>query len=325
VKAIRFHAVGGPDVLVYEDAADPTPGPGMVVVRVRAAGVNFADTRFRRGEYFVRPQLPDVPGLEAAGEVVLVGPNVTWPSVGMRVMALGARAYAEHMVVRASDVYAMPDALSFETAAALPVQGLTAHHVLALSGRLRPGERVLVHAGAGGVGSLAIQLAKRMGASLVIATAGSREKLALASELGADVTIDYRTEDLVARVKQATGNRGVDVLLEMIGGTDALVRNLACLAPFGRMVVYGAASGDTKGTIEPVSLMAKNASVIGYYLTPLTRQRELCEEPLRDLASAASNGALRVVIGGTYPLARAADAHRALEERQSVGKLVLVP
>jgi NADPH2:quinone reductase len=311
MKAIRFHELGGPEVLRLEDAPDPS-GPN--VIRVRAIGVNFADTRFRVGKYFVRPRFPQIPGMEAAGELV---------STGARVMVLGEGAYAELM--NGASVFPMPDGLDFASAAALPVQGITAHHCLRLAGRLAPGETVLVHAAAGGVGSLAVQIAKLMGAKQVIATAGGPEKVSLARELGADVAIDYRTEDVVNTVKAATGGRGVDVLLEMLGGTDALTRNLACLAPFGRMIVYGAASGDTKGTIEPVVLMARNQSVIGYYLTPLLRQPELCAPVLDEVARWVVEKKLRVVIGARMPLADAAEAHRRIEQRDSVGKLVLEP
>jgi NADPH2:quinone reductase len=311
VKAIRFHELGGPEVLRLEDVPDPT-GPN--VIRVRAIGVNFADTRFRLGKYFVRPRFPQIPGMEAAGELV---------STGARVMVLGEGAYAELM--SAPTIFPMPDGLGFAEAAALPVQGITAHHCLRLAGRLAPGETVLVHAAAGGVGSLAVQIAKLMGAKQVIATAGGPEKTKLARELGADVAIDYRTDDVVNTVKDATGGRGVDVLLEMLGGTDALTRNLACLAPFGRMIVFGAASGDTKGTIEPVALMARNQSVIGYYLTPLLRKPELCAPVLDEVARWVVEKKLRVVVGERLPLAEAAEAHRRMERRDTVGKIVLEP
>ncbi len=325
MKAIRFHATGEVDVLRFEEVPDPKAGPGEFVVRVRAIGVNFADTRFRRGEYFIRPVFPQVPGMECAGEIVALGEGASGFAVGDRVMALGANAYAEQLVCKPTDLYPMPAGISFEDAAALPVQGLTAHHVLALSGRMARGERVLVHAAAGGVGTLAVQLAKARGAVQVVATAGSDEKLALARSLGADVAVSYKDEAWAARVKEATGGAGIDVLLEMLGGTDALRKNLSLLAPFGRMVVFGAASGDTHGQIEPVALMAKNLSVTGYYLTPLVRRRDLCAPPLAEMAAEVAAGKLRIVIGARYPLADAAEAHRAMEARRTTGKIVLVP
>lgn len=326
MRAIQFRAVGAPEVLALErDVAEPVAGPGEVVVRVRAAGVNFADTRFRRGAYFVRPRFPQIPGMELAGDVVALGPGTTEFAIGDRVMGFAAAAYAELAAAKANELYSIPAELDFATAAALPVQGLTAHHCLGLAGRLAPGESVLVHAAAGGVGTLALQLARRRGAGRVIATASSTTKLELARSLGADVGIDYTTEDVAARVNVATEGAGVDILLEMLGSTAALATNLRCLAAFGRMVVYGAASGDTHGTIEPVGLMPKNQSVIGYYLTPLVRRRELCAPPLAELAELAATGQLRVIIDAKLPLAEAAEAHRRMEGRATTGKLILEP
>jgi NADPH2:quinone reductase len=325
MRAIRFHSLGEPDVLKHEEAPDPTAQPGHVVVRVRAAGVNFADTAFRRGKYFVRPRFPQIPGMELAGEVAALGEGVSGLAVGDRVMGFGNGCYAELATARADDLFPIPAGLDFAVAAALPVQGLTAHHCLGLAGRLAKGERVLVHAAAGGVGTLAVQLAKRFGAAQVIATAGSAEKLDLARSLGADVGIDYKQTDLVAAVKDATGGNGVDVILEMLGGQEALEKNLRCLGTFGRMVVFGAASGDTKGTIEPIALMAKNQSVIGYYLTPLLKRRELCAPPLAEVAALAASGELKVIIGGRFALADAVVAHRRMEGRETIGKIVLEP
>lgn len=325
MRAIRFHKLGGPEVLQLEETPEPAPGPGEALLAVRAVGVNFADTHFRKGEYFIRPQFPQVPGMEAAGEIVAVGAGVTGLALGDRVMALGMNAYAERMIVRPNECYRMPDGLDFARAAALPVQGITAVHVLSLCGRMAKGERVLVHAAAGGVGSLAVQLARALGASKVIATASSEDKRALCRELGADLALDARAPDFVEQVKEATERKGVDLVLEMVGGTEHYKKNLACLAPFGRMVVYGSASGDMRGVVEPVSLMARNVSVIGYYLTPMLRRRELCAPALEDLAARVARGEINVVLGGQRPLSEAAEAHRALEARSTTGKLVLIP
>lgn len=311
--------------MLLDDVAEPTPGPGEALLAVKAIGVNFADTHFRKGEYFVRPQFPQTMGMEAAGEIVAVGPGVSGLAVGDRVMALGMNAYAERMIVRPNECYRMPDSLDFVRAAALPVQGITASHVLGLCGRLQPGERVLVHAAAGGVGTLAIQLAKALGASKVIATASSEEKRALARELGADLAIDTRAGDWVEQVKDATERKGVDVILEMIGGTDHYKKNLACLTMLGRMVVYGAASSDMRGTVEPIQLMARNQWIVGYYMTPLLRRRDLCAPPLEDLASRVARGEIRVIIGREARLSEAAEVHRELEARGTTGKLILVP
>lgn len=317
-RALVFHAIGGPEVLRLGEVEDRAPRPDQVVVRVRAAGLNFADTRFIRGQYFARPNLPDVPGMEVAGEVLDIGTEVTSLSVGDRVVAFGARAFAERMVTRAVQVFRIPPNLEFEQAAAIPVQGLTAHHLLNLMGRVRARDRVLIHAAAGGVGVLAIQLAKAAGATVV--ASASVSKHALARELGADHVIDSRG-DVLAQVKATTGE--VDLILEMVGGTESYKRNLAALAPLGRMVVFGAASGDTRGTVEPVGLMSKNATIVGYYLTPLLARRELCEGPLDELTRGAAEGKLRVIVGARYPLADGKRAFEALESRETTGKVIL--
>jgi NADPH2:quinone reductase len=315
MKAIRFHRIGGPEVLALEDAPEPSVGDGDVRIAVRAAGVNYADVHFRKGEYFVKPRFPDVPGLEAAGVVESVGSAVTLFRPGDRVMVMGPCAYAEQMVAPEARVYPMPDALSFEDAAALPVQGLTAMHVLEIA-RVTSGERVLVHAAAGGVGSLAVQLAKKRGAR-VIGTTTHAEKLDAIRALGADHAICTKDEDVTHAVRRLGG---ADVVLEMVGGTESYKRNLACLNPFGRMVVYGAASGELRGTIEPVGLMGKNLTVSGYYLTGVVGIRERCAPPMAELAGDVVAGRVRVVRGATLPLAEAAEAHRRLQAGASVGR-----
>ncbi|MFO0559376.1 MAG: zinc-binding dehydrogenase [Polyangiales bacterium] len=323
MRAIRFHSLGGPEVLQYEQVDDPVVSAGKVLVRVRAAGVNFADTRFRMGQYFVRPIFPQVVGMEAAGEVEAVGEGVADVRVGDRVMVLGANAYAEKMLARPSQLYPMPDGLDFERAAALPVQGLTAHHCLALMGRLSKGDSVLVHAAAGGVGVFAVQIARAMGAARVFGTASSEEKRAMVRSLGADDAFDYGNGDYATRVREATSGRGVDVLLEMLGGTETYKRNLACMASMGRMIVYGAASGDTRGTFEPIGLMHKNLTIAGYYLTPMLDRAELCRPALDEVARWVVEGRVRVGVE-RFALKDAAEAHRRMESRATTGKLVLV-
>ncbi len=320
MKALRIHELGGPEVLRYEDVPDPQIGPGKVLVEVRAAGLNFADTRFIRGQYFVRPNPPDVPGMEASGTVVGVGPEVTGFSVGDRVIAIGRAAFAERMVASVKSTYRIPDGLDFERAAALGIQGLSAHHLLFLIGRLTKGERVWVQAAGGGVGTLAVQLAKRAGAA-VVASAG-KDKHALLRELGADVVIDSR-DDALRQLKEAVGE--VDLVLEMIGGTEQYKKSLAALRSRGRIAVFGAASGDTRGTFEPIGLMGRNLSIAGYHLTPLLAERELCAPPLAEMCELAATGALRVVVGATYPLAEGAKGFTHLESRSSSGKVVLLP
>ena len=325
MKAMRFHSLGGPDVLRLEDVPVPVPRPGEVLIGVKAIGVNFADTRLLRGEYFIKPVFPQIPGMEAAGVVLAVGDGVTEFAPGARVMSLGANAYAEQLTARVDMVYPMPDGLDFPEAAALPVQGLTAHHLLHLSARMQPKERVLVHAAGGGVGLLAVQLARAFGSSQVIGVVSSAAKADLVRAAGAHAVIDSSVEDWAARTKELTEKSGVDIILEMVGGTETFKRNLSVLAPFGRMIVFGAASGDTKGTIEPVGLMARNHSVIGYYLTPLLRRRELCAGPIADLAARAANKTLNVHIGARAPLADAVRILASIEGRGTVGKLILEP
>jgi NADPH2:quinone reductase len=322
MRAIRFHRIGSPDVLVCEDAPDPELRAGEIRVRVRAVGVNFADVHFRKGEYFIKPQLPDIPGLEAAGEVEALGEGVTDFKVGDRVMGTGPKGYAEKMSMPAKRVYAIAQELSFEDAAALPVQGLTAMHALGLRANLQKGEKVLVHSAAGGVGSLAVQIARKMGASQIFGVASADKKKVL-EDLGVDVIIDRKAGDLVQSVKRASPT-GVDVILEMGGGTEAYKRNLACLAPGGRMVVYGAASGDVRGTIEPIGLMGKNLAVMGYYLTGVVDRRDLCAPAIAELAADVTQKRIRILRGPTFPLDRAAEAHRALESGTSIGKIVLL-
>lgn len=325
MRAVRFHKLGGPEVLQVDDVPEPKPAPGEALLRVHAAGVNWADTHFRNGTYFVRPQFPQIAGMEAAGEIVALGEGTEGLSVGDRVMALGSDAYAEKMIVRPLYCYPIHRDLDYVRAAALPVQGITAHHVLSLCGRLQKGEKVLIHAAAGGVGTLATQLARSMGAGTIVGTASGEEKRKLVRELGADVAIDARAPDWAEQVKDATERKGADVILEMIGGSEHYRKNLQVLAPLGRMVVYGAASNDMKGTVDAVALMGKNQSVIGYYMTALLRHRHLCAPALEDLQARVVRGDVRVIVGREAKLEEAVDVHRELEARATIGKLVLTP
>jgi NADPH2:quinone reductase len=325
VKAVRFHELGDPSVLRYEDVPKPLPQPGEVLIRVAAAGVNYADTLFRRGKYLVRPKLPQIPGLEVAGTIAAVGDGVREVTVGERVLALTPRGggYAEYATAPASRLLPVPDELDLEPAAALPIQGLTAHHVFSLCARLAPGESVLIHAAAGGVGSLAIQIAKLLGAGRVIATASSEAKLKLAKWLGADVVINYVETDFVKRVNEVTGGEGVDIVVETVGG-DVVGRSLDCLAPFGRLVVAGMASGQFS-QINAQRLLAKNQTVVGYYLMAVIQRPDLTELALADLMAWSADGQLQITLGQVRPLGEAAQLHEDLEARQTFGKLVLVP
>ncbi len=324
MKAIVAEEKGDPEVLRYADAERPAPGEGEVLIEVRAAGINYADTMRRRDQYLVRQKFPFTPGSEVAGTVVEVGEGVDNASEGDRVVTLvNTGGYAEYAVAPAASLIPMSENLDFDEAAAVPLQGLTAYHVIKTSGAMKEGETVLVHAAAGGVGTLAVQMAKLMGAGRVIATAGSEEKLELARSLGADVLIDYTEDDWPAGVREATEGEGADVILEMVGA-DFPEKNLECLAPFGRMVVYGAASGEM-GTIVPASLMNRCHSVVGFWLMPVLRRQDLVVPSLEQTLAWISSGDLKLTIGAKYPLEKAAEAHADLENRRTTGKLVLRP
>jgi len=323
MKAVRFHEVGGPEVLRFEEAPDPAPGARDVLIHVRAAGVNFADTMTTEGRYYLRPRFPQIPGLEVAGEVLGMGPEVRRFRVGDRVMAVltAGGGYAEVCVAPEAYVTPVPEGLDFVQAAALPVQAVTADHVLHLAGKVRPGEWVVVHSAAGGTGTFLVQLAKLAGAR-VIATAGSEERLGLARDLGADALVDYSQPDWADRVKQVSV-RGADVVVESVGG-DVFEGSFRCLVPFGRLVVIGQSAGPPPA-FNPLRLMRQNQSMVGYYLMTAMEDEELMAQTRERLAAALRDGVLRVVIGETAPLSEAAEVHRRLLSRSVTGKIVLIP
>ena len=325
MRAIQVHESGEPEVLRLGEAPVPRPGPGQVLLRVAAAGLNFYETLQRRGRYRAAPSFPYIPGGEAAGVVEALGPGVAGPAVGTRVMALTGptqASYAEYALAPADTTWAVPGGMPLVEAAALPLQGLTALGCLRLSVRLQSGETTLIHAAAGGVGSLALQLAKALGAAQVIGTAGGAEKCALARELGADLAIDYRAGDFAPQVKEATGGRGVDTILDAVGGAT-FPGDLACLAPFGRIAVYGAASG-RPAELQANALSVGCQSVAGYMLGTALQHPEFGRQGPAELLRLYESGRLKLQIGGTFPLAEAAEAQRRLEQRESTGKLVLI-
>ncbi len=324
MKAIRVEEFGEPDVIQYVDVERPSPAAGEALIKVKSAGINYADTMRRRDQYVERQELPFTPGSEVAGEVFEVGEGVEDVSVGDRVVTLlGTGGYADYAVAPSRNLIPMPDGLDFDQAAAIPLQGLTAYHCIKTSGALQDGESVLVHAAAGGVGTLAVQIAKLLGAGKVIATASSEEKLDLARSLGADVLINYTQDDWPEQVREATDGRGADIILEMVGG-DFLEKNLKCLNVFGQMVVFGAASGEW-GSIIPVVLMKRCHAVVGFYLPQIMRRPDLFVPSLRETLGWISSGDLKLTIGGSYPLEQAAEAHADLEGRKTTGKLLLNP
>ncbi|MED4988449.1 MULTISPECIES: quinone oxidoreductase family protein [Parageobacillus] len=324
MKVVQFTKYGDPEVLEMVEMERPIPTGRRVLIKVEAIGVNYADTARREGHYVVPTPLPFIPGAEVAGVVSEVGEDVTSVHIGQRVVALiESGGYAEYVNVDERGVIPIPDELDFQQAVALPVQGLSAYHILKTMGRLEEGETVLIHAAAGGVGTLAVQLAKIFRAGNIIATASTEEKRALAKQLGADAAIDYTKEGWKDEVLEYTNGKGVDVALEMAGG-DIFHQTLDCLAPFGRLVVYGVASGQFT-RMNPARLMGKNLSVIGFFLPQIMRKSELYQQSLQELLTYVQTGKLILAIGGVYPLEQAAEVHRLLQSRKTHGKLILVP
>jgi NADPH:quinone reductase len=315
MRAIRVNQWGGPEVLELVDAPMPEPNQHEQLVRVTRAGINYADTHAAENSYLARYELPMTPGSEIAG--------VT--EDGQRVVALTVGGgYAEYAAVPIATTFPIPDGVSDEQALAMLVQGLTAWHLYRTSARLAAGESVVVHAAAGGVGSLAVQLGKAFDAGRVIATASSEHKRRLALDLGADMAVDSTLDDLGRALREANGDQSVDVVLEMAGG-HVFDESLKALARFGRLVTYGNASREPN-TVPTGKLMARSQSVVGFWLVDcLRRPAEMVVEPLRDLFGRVAAGELRVVEGEVYALSDARRAHEDLRARRTVGKLVLDP
>jgi NADPH:quinone reductase len=314
MRAVQIEEFGGPEVLQVADLPKPEPEDGQVLIEVSRAGINFADTHQRENTYLARFEVPMVLGGEVAG---------TTPD-GQRVVALlGQGGYAEYAVAPESNVFPIPDGVDDETALALIIQGLTAWHLFRTSSKLAEGESVVVISGAGGVGNLAVQLAKPFGAGRVIATASTEEKRAKTLELGADAAVDPATEDLKGALIEANEGRPVDVVLEMSGGR-VFDQCADALAPFGRIVAYGIA-GREQNTLETGRLMRKSRAVIGFWLMHCLGRREMMEEPLRDLFDRAARGELVPQVGATYGLSDVRQAHEDLQGRRTSGKLLLDP
>ncbi len=322
MKAIRINETGGPEVMHLEEIETPVPGEGEVLIKVAAVGVNYADLAQRQGAYLTRTRTPMTLGVEVAGTVAELGPGVRTPAEGSRVVAYVNGGYAEYAVAQATTVIPIPPNLDFIQAAAFPVQGLTAYQLLRESAHIQPGESVLVHAAAGGVGTLAVQLAKLMGAGIVAGTASNSSKLDLIRKLGADAAINYTEENWVEQVKNATRGQGTDIILEMVGGEIA-EQSLKCLAPFGRMVIYGAASGKIS-QFSGIQLMYKNQAIIGYWLTSQLQRADRIAMAAMELMQFLASGKLQIIVGQTFPLAEASQAHQAVAERRTMGKVVLL-
>ena len=313
MKAIQLQEFGGADAFEYVDLEDPTPGEGEVLIEVTRSGVNFADTHSTRNDYLAEQQLPLVPGAEVAGRT----PD------GRRVAALvGNGGYAEKVVVPEALTIPVPDEVDDEQAAGALLQGLTAMALVKRCARIEPGETIAIEAAAGGTGTLAVQIAKAAGAK-VIGLASSAAKRQLVEDLGADATVDSQSEDLRAALLEANGGAKIDAVLHMSGG-DAFEAELRALAPLGRLVVFGNASRESR-QIDSGVLLHGSKAVIGFWLVHVLARRDLAVPLVGELLEALATGALRVTIGGVYPLSEAARAHQALEARTSTGKLLLDP
>ncbi|MDF2260083.1 quinone oxidoreductase family protein [Streptantibioticus ferralitis] len=325
---MRIHETGGPEVLRLDELDTPVPGPGQLLVRVGAAGVNFSDVMARQGVYLNQDTAPGLPvtlGTEVAGVVAAAGPGVDGQIVGRRVIAFVQGGYAEYAVTTPDLAAELPVGVDLAEATAYLVQGVTAWQLLRDCARIEPGQSVLVHSAAGGVGTLALQLARVFGASTVIATAGSADKRKLALELGADSAVDYTTPEWTEEALAVTGGRGVDIVLDAVGGTTG-EQSLDCLAPFGRLVVYGVSSSRL-ASFAGAQLIRKNQSVIGYWLAGRIPRGGATGSPtahiVPELLRFAEYGRLRAVVRHAFALSEAAEAHRAVGARHTMGKVVL--
>jgi NADPH2:quinone reductase len=324
MRRVRYYEYGDPDVLTIEEAEIPTPGPGQVLIRAEAIGTNFVDTKFRRGPssgaIFQRP-LPGKLTGDVVGTVEAVGLGVGTQQVGRRVAGLAEDAFADYAVADAQWLAPIPDELDLGAASMLPMGAPVALRTLR-TGRLAPGETVLIHAAAGGIGHLAVQLAKLLGAGTVIATAGSPAKLDFARKCGADIAIDYSDSDWPDQVRKAVP-RGVDVVLDSVGG-QTLQRSFDVLAPFGRIITYGAASGEL--TSLPVTNLFALKSVAGFSLIAWrAADPEQARREMTEVAEYSTAGQLHTAVHARLPLSEAAAAHRLLEDRSQLGRVLLLP
>ena len=322
MKAVRIHTPGGPEVLTYEDVPEPRPKAGEAVVKVDAAGLNYIDVYYRSGLY--KAELPMTLGMEAGGVVTAVGPNVTEVKVGDKVAYTGVPgAYAQYAAVPAQRLVTLPAGVSTKQGAAAMLQGMTAHYLACSTYPLKKGDTCLVHAAAGGVGLLLVQIAKLRGAR-VIGTVSTEEKAKLAREAGADEVILYTKQDFEAEVKRLTSSKGVQVVYDAVGKTT-FEKGLSCLAPRGMMVLYGQSSGPI-GAFDPQILSAKGSVFLtrpSLFHHIATREELLARAG--DVLGWIRDGKLRLRTEFEFPLKEAAEAHRALEGRKTTGKVLLIP
>jgi len=338
MRQIWITRTGGPEVLEVREAPDPEPGEGQVRIRVKASGVNFADTMARIGLYPDAPKIPCVVGYEVAGTVERAGKGVTGFADGDRVLALVRfGGYSDVVIAPVNQVVKLPDSLTFESAAAIPVNYLTAWIMLITLGNVAAGDKVLVHAAAGGVGQAALQICKHRGAE-VIGTA-SPGKHARLRELGVAHTIDYTTQDFAEEVKRITGGRGVDIVLDAVGG-KSFAKSYASLAPLGRLFIFGASSfssGQTRNiatvlkgffalpSFKPLKLMDENRGVFGVNLGHLWGETARTQRILKEMLALVETGVLAPVVDKTFPFSKAGEAHAFLGDRKNFGKVLLAP
>jgi putative PIG3 family NAD(P)H quinone oxidoreductase len=325
MTVVAISKPGGPEVLVPETRSVPVPGQGELLVKVMAAGVNRPDVAQRSGAYPPPPGASDLPGLEIAGEVVAVGPGVVRHKVGDKVMSLVAGGgYAQYCIAQDGQAMTVPPQLTIAEAGALPETLMTVWHNVFERGGLKPGETLLIHGGSSGIGTMAIQLAKAFG-SKVIVTVGSQDKADACTKLGADVALNYKTQDFVEETKKATGGTGANVILDMVGG-DYVGRNLQAAAMHGRIVNIAFLKG-SKVEVDLLPVMLKRLTLTGSTLRP----RSVAEKAVIARALEArvwpllAEGKIKPEIYKTFPLAQAAEAHRLMESSAHVGKIVLVP
>lgn len=325
MKQIIVSEFGGPERLILHDVSMPSAGDGQIVIKVEASGVNFSDVMQRRNKYVFPVSLPYLPGFEVAGIVTELGKGVENISVGDRVVAMlpNGGGYAQYAVTASYLAAVIPPTISAQESLALQVQGLTAYLMLKDGAKLQSGQTVLIHAAAGGVGTLLVQIAKQMGAGKIIATASNAEKLAVAKSLGADELINYTESDWAQKVNGATGGKGVDLILDATGG-EILRNSFNCLAPFGRLINFGNPTGEST-SIEAFTLVNNNQILQGFGLASYFEKPDLMQEAYQYLFSQAATGKLKVHIGQTFPLNDAAEAHGQMENRKTTGKIALIP
>ncbi|KAK1621284.1 hypothetical protein QYE76_026801 [Lolium multiflorum] len=327
MKAVVISSPGGPEALVVREVEDlPAPGDGEVLVKVAAAGVNRADTVQRQGKYPPPPGASLYPGLECSGTILALGPNVPprW-AVGDQVCALlTGGGYAEKVVVPAGQLLPVPEGVSLTDAAGLPEVACTVWSTVFMTSHLSPGESFLIHGGSSGIGTFAIQIAKHLGIKVFV-TAGSEEKLAACKDLGADVCINYKTEDFVARIKEETDGKGVDVILDNIGGSY-LQRNLNSLAVDGRLFIIGFMGGVVT-EVNLAIMLARRLTIqaAGLRNRNLTNKAQIVSEVEKNVWPAVVLGKVKPVVYKTFPLSEAAESHKLMETSSHIGKILLIP